>query len=164
MLSGGHGEENPNSSWHSSRGAWLSYLAGVLALHLFLLSVPLISIPTAWTLTNVIHNLANYLFLHQIKGTPWELSDQGKARLMTAWEQIDYGQQFTTTRKFITIVPIVLFILTSFYTKYDFNHFAINLATLLLVLIPKLPQFHMVRLFGINKYWLCIASHSMWHH
>lgn len=51
---------------------------------------------------------ANYLFLHQIKGTPWQLLDQGKARLMTAWEQIDYGQQFTTTRKFITIIPIVL--------------------------------------------------------
>lgn len=51
---------------------------------------------------------ANYLFLHQIKGTPWQLMDQGKARLMTAWEQIDYGQQFTTTRKFITIIPIVL--------------------------------------------------------
>ena len=45
------------------------------------------------------------------------------------------------------------FLLTSFYTKYDFNHFAVNFATLLLVLIPKLPQFHMVRLFGINKYW-----------
>lgn len=143
---------NPNSSWHSSRGAWLSYLAGVLALHLFLLSIPLISIPTAWTLTNVIHNLANYLFLHQIKGTPWQLLDQGKSRLMTAWEQIDYGQQYTTTRKFITIIPIVLFLLASFYTKYEFNHFAINFATLLMVLIPKLPQFHMVRLFGINKY------------
>lgn len=59
MLSGGHGEVNPNSSWHSSRGAWLSYLAGVLALHLFLLSIPILSIPTAWTLTNVIHNLVS---------------------------------------------------------------------------------------------------------
>ncbi|XP_076033400.1 sphingolipid biosynthesis regulator orosomucoid 1-like isoform X2 [Oratosquilla oratoria] len=150
MLSGGHGEVNPNSTWHSSRGAWLSYLAGLLVLHLLLLSV--VSIPAAWTLTNVIHNLANFVFLHLIKGTPWQPMDQGKARLMTAWEQIDYGKQFTTTRKFITIVPILLFILSSFYTKYEFNHFAINFAALLLVLIPKLPQFHMVRLFGINKY------------
>ncbi|MPC15118.1 ORM1-like protein 3 [Portunus trituberculatus] len=56
----------------------------------------------------LILTVANYLFLHQIKGTPWQLLDQGKARRMTAWEQIDYGQQFTTTRKFITIIPIVL--------------------------------------------------------
>ena len=60
MLSGGHGEVNPNSSWHSSRGAWLSYLTGVLTLHLLLLSVPVISVSTAWTLTNVIHNLVRF--------------------------------------------------------------------------------------------------------
>lgn len=65
MLSGGHGEVNPNSSWHSSRGAWLSYLAGVLALHLFLLSIPVLSIPAAWTLTNVIHNLvSDFAFMY----------------------------------------------------------------------------------------------------
>ena len=51
---------------------------------------------------------ANFLFLHILKGTPWQILDQGKARSMTAWEQIDYGQQFTTTRKFITIIPIVM--------------------------------------------------------
>ncbi|KAL7635612.1 UNVERIFIED_CONTAM: hypothetical protein RMT77_013429 [Armadillidium vulgare] len=151
-VTGGHGEVNPNSSWHSTRGAWLSYVCGVITLHLLLLSMPLLSISAAWTLTNVIHNLANFVFLHLIKGTPWQIFDQGKARSMTAWEQIDYGQQYTTTRKFITIVPIVLFVLASFYTMHDFSHFVINFSTLLLVLIPKLPQFHMVRIFGINKY------------
>lgn len=42
--------------------------------------------------------------------------------------------------------------ITSFYTKYDPTHFFINAFTLAIVLIPKLPQFHGVRLFGINKY------------
>lgn len=45
------------------------------------------------------------------------------------------------------------FFLASFYTKYDFTHFILNFSFLVLVLLPKLPQFHMVRLFGINKYW-----------
>lgn len=44
------------------------------------------------------------------------------------------------------------YLLTSFYTKYDPAHFVINTASLLSVLLPKLPQFHGVRLFGINKY------------
>lgn len=44
------------------------------------------------------------------------------------------------------------YILASFYTKYDPTHFLINTSSLLSVLLPKLPQFHGVRIFGINKY------------
>jgi len=44
------------------------------------------------------------------------------------------------------------FFLASFYTKYDCYHFAVNALSLLSVLVPKLPQFHGVRLFGINRY------------
>lgn len=44
------------------------------------------------------------------------------------------------------------YFLTSFYTKYDTTHFVINTASLLSVLIPKLPQLHGVRILGINKY------------
>ncbi|KAF7709156.1 hypothetical protein HF521_016006 [Silurus meridionalis] len=89
---------------------------------------------------------------HSQLGTPFETPDQGKARLLTHWEQLDYGVQFTSSRKFFTISPIILYFLTSFYTKYDTAHFVINTASLLSVLIPKLPQLHGVRLFGINKY------------
>lgn len=51
-----------------------------------------------------------YLFLHTVKGTPFETPDQGKARLLTHWEQMDYGVQFTSSRKFLTISPIVLWV------------------------------------------------------
>lgn len=44
------------------------------------------------------------------------------------------------------------YFLTSFYTKYDQIHFVLNTVSLMSVLIPKLPQFHGVRIFGINKY------------
>ncbi|PRD27577.1 UNVERIFIED_CONTAM: ORM1-like protein 2 [Trichonephila clavipes] len=93
-----------------------------------------------------------FVMLHLVKGTPWESGDQGKVRYLTHWEQIDNGVQFTATRKFLTVVPIVLFFLASFYTKYDTMHFLINFSSLVIVLLPKLPQFHMVRLFGINQY------------
>lgn len=77
-------------------------------LHIVLLSIPFFSVPVAWTLTNVIHNLGMYVFLHAVKGTPFETPDQGKARLLTHWEQLDYGVQFTSSRKFFTISPIIL--------------------------------------------------------
>ncbi len=53
----------------------------------------------------------------------------------------------------VLVLPLYRYFLTSFYTKYDRVHFIINTISLLTVLIPKLPQFHGVRLFGINKYW-----------
>ncbi|XP_051031983.1 ORM1-like protein 2 [Phodopus roborovskii] len=147
-----HSEVNPNTRVMNSRGIWLAYIILVGLLHVVLLSIPFFSIPVVWTLTNVIHNLAMYIFLHTVKGTPFETPDQGKARLLTHWEQMDYGLQFTSSRKFLSISPIVLYLLASFYTKYDAAHFIINTASLLSVLLPKLPQFHGVRLFGINKY------------
>ncbi|XP_052609676.1 ORM1-like protein 2 isoform X1 [Peromyscus californicus insignis] len=147
-----HSEVNPNTRVMNSRGIWLAYIILVGLLHVVLLSIPFFSIPVVWTLTNVIHNLAMYIFLHTVKGTPFETPDQGKARLLTHWEQMDYGLQFTSSRKFLSISPIVLYLLASFYTKYDAAHFLINTASLLSVLLPKLPQFHGVRLFGINKY------------
>ncbi|XP_077153703.1 ORM1-like protein 2 isoform X1 [Ranitomeya variabilis] len=147
-----HSEVNPNTRVLNSRGIWLAYIILVGFLHIILLSFPFFSVPVVWTLTNVIHNLVMYLFLHTVKGTPFETPDQGKARLLTHWEQMDYGLQFTSSRKFLTITPIVLYLLASFYTKYDAVHFFINTLSLLSVLLPKLPQFHGVRIFGINKY------------
>ncbi|XP_067824968.1 ORM1-like protein 3 [Heptranchias perlo] len=147
-----HSEVNPNTRVMNSRGIWLSYVLGIGLLHIILLSIPFFSVPVVWTLTNVIHNMGMYIFLHTVKGTPFETPDQGKARLLTHWEQMDYGVQFTASRKFLTITPIILYFLTSFYTKYDKLHFVINTVSLMSVLIPKLPQLHGVRIFGINKY------------
>ena len=44
---------------------------------------------TAWTLTNILHGVMVYLFMHTVKGTPFHTSDQGSSRFLTAWEQID---------------------------------------------------------------------------
>ena len=49
-----------------------------------------------------------FVILHVTRGTPYMLSDQGTARKQTQWEQLDQGKQFTPTKKFLTIVPIVL--------------------------------------------------------
>lgn len=53
---------------------------------------------------------------------------------------------------YFRIPPPPRYFLTSFYTKYDQVHFILNTVSLMSVLIPKLPQLHGVRIFGINKY------------
>lgn len=147
-----HSDTNPTHSYFNSKGIWLTYIIIIFMIHFLILSVPFFSMATAWTLTNVIHDVIMFVMLHITKGTPWETPDQGCSRYETQWEQIDYGKQFTSTKKFLTLVPIVLFFLASFYTKYDKRHFVINAAVLALSLIPKLPQLHGVRLFNINRY------------
>lgn len=87
-----------------------------------------------------------------VKGTPFETPDQGKVWVLTNWEQMNYRVQCTSFRMFLSISSIVLYLLASFYTKYDAAHVTINIASLLSLLLPKLLQFHGVCLFGINKY------------
>ena len=52
-----HSLYNQNETWLSEKGAWLTYFILVVFLHLVLLSVPFFDTATAWTMTNVIHNL-----------------------------------------------------------------------------------------------------------
>lgn len=154
MLAGGHGNEKPNADYMNGRGFWLYYVALITVFHLAMLSVPIdaFTVPWVWTVTSVAHNGISFVVLHWLKSTPWLACDQGSVRRLTHWEQLDHGLQYTPTRKFLTVVPIVLFFLASFYTNYDQLHFVINTVSLASVLIPKHPAFHKVRLFGINKY------------
>ena len=47
---------------------------------------------------------------------------------------------------------MALFFLASFYTRYAGIHFIFTSSTTVLVLLPKHPALHKVRIFGINKY------------
>ena len=66
------------------------------------------------------------------------------------WEQFDYGDQFTPSKKFLTVLPILMFLASTHYTHYDATLFFINFVPLFVVLVGKLPVMHRVRLFGIN--------------
>lgn len=90
--------------------------------------------------------------LHWLTGTPFEMN-QGEYDGLTLWEQIDNGAQFTPTKKFLSALPIGLFLVSTHYTHYDLPTFTINLVFVLVNLVAKLPSMHKVRIFGINKYY-----------
>lgn len=54
-----HSEVNPNTRVMNSRGIWLTYLLLTVVLHIILLSIPFLTVPLVWTLTNIIHNLVS---------------------------------------------------------------------------------------------------------
>ncbi|KAJ3411650.1 hypothetical protein HDV05_001859 [Chytridiales sp. JEL 0842] len=122
----------------------------LVALRIGLGTLPGISAEAAWTWTNLIYNLTTFIMFHWVIGTPFDYN-QGEYMGLTLWEQIDNGAQFTASRKYLTIFPIVLFLLSTHYTHYDFPTFMINLTSTLIVVIAKMPQMHKVRIFGINE-------------
>jgi len=154
MLAGGNQYENPNAFYMNGRGFWTFYVLLIVLFHIIMLSIPLdaFTVPWVWTVTLQAHNGISFWFLHWIKSTPWISCDQGTSRRLTCWEQIDHGLQYTPTRMFLLIIPILLFFLTSFYTRYDPLHFCLNTVSLGFVTIPKHHSFHKKRLFGINAY------------
>jgi ORMDL family len=143
--------ENPNVEWVYGKGAWFIYIF-VLTVPRFLLSL-VMSVPMSWTVVHLVHNVATFIMFHWVKGNPFSglHNAQGKYDKLTFWEQLDSGTQYTPTRKFLTLVPVLLFITTTHYTNYDFWFFLFNVATFAPVIIGKFAQMHRIRLFGINK-------------
>jgi hypothetical protein len=71
---------------------------------------------------------------------------------MTFWEQIDDGVQNTATRKFLMVVPVVLFLLATHGTDYARQPLGANVAVVIVLLVAKLSSMHRVRIFGINEW------------
>ena len=84
-------------------------------------------------------------------GAPFDDQNQGSSGALTLWEQLDEGAPFTRTKKFLTVFPIILFLISTHYSRYDPSTFAVNFVVLLIQLIAKLPMMHRVRILGINK-------------
>ncbi|KAJ3304177.1 hypothetical protein HDV03_003027 [Kappamyces sp. JEL0829] len=150
-------DENPNTNWLHTRGSWIVVLFFIFIVRLAVSGIPGITVELSWTITNLLYNVTTFIWFHIIIGTPFSVFSgfssfsSNEYEGLTMWEQIDNGQQFTPTKKFLTGLPIVLFLLSTHYSHYDLPTFLVNFSTLLLVLVAKLPVMHKVRIFGINE-------------
>ncbi|KAF9361850.1 hypothetical protein BGX26_011074 [Mortierella sp. AD094] len=146
-----HSQANLNSSWVNDKGAWMTNVVIILFIKLFFGIIPGMSQELSWTLTTLTYNVGSYIMFHAVTGVPFDLFSQGAYDGITLWEQIDGGVQFTATRKYLTTVPIVLFLLNTHYTHYAPVAFSVTLVATIINLIAKLPSMHQVRLFDINQ-------------
>ncbi|KAK6907797.1 hypothetical protein I203_101798 [Kwoniella mangroviensis CBS 8507] len=101
----------------------------------------------SWTIVNLGYMSVSFLMFHHATGVPFEstMTSAGAYDDLTLWEQIDYGAQYTPAKKFLTSVPIGLFLISTHYTRYDYILFVLNFAALVFVLFPKLPILHRLR-------------------
>ncbi|GAM22696.1 hypothetical protein SAMD00019534_058710, partial [Acytostelium subglobosum LB1] len=143
---------NRNESWMHSHSFWVVYILAVLLLKLFIQIISP-SFNYGWLTVTIIHAVITYVGLHWQKGLPFFFpSHQGKYTRLTLWEQIDKGQQYTPTRKFFTMVPICLFMLTLNANGVSGAPFYLNALASFVVVLAKMPTLDRVRIFGINKY------------
>ncbi|GFY81536.1 ORMDL family protein [Actinidia rufa] len=99
--------------------------------------------------SHAMNDMVTYHFFHWKKGTPFA-DDQGIYNGLTWWEQIDSGKQLTRNRKFLTVVPVVLYLIASHTTDYQHPMLFFNTLAVIILVIAKFPNMHKVRIFGIN--------------
>ena len=58
----------------------------------------------------VLTNQVTYILFHSSKGIPFE-NNSGAYDDLTLWEQIDEGAQYTPAKKYLTSVPIALYVI-----------------------------------------------------
>jgi len=138
---------NVNAGWINSAGSWSTYIT-LIAFTRLVFWMMNISDEIAWTLTNLLHTVITFSVMHWIKGAPFS---SGKYDGLTFWEQIDDGFQFTSTRKFLILVPLILFLLTIDIARFDPFLLTFNVVVSSLIIIPKLPFMDKIRIFGINN-------------
>ncbi|XP_050203938.1 uncharacterized protein LOC126653975 [Mercurialis annua] len=140
---------NRNTEWFMYPGVWTTYILILFFSWLLVLSIFGCSPGMAWTVVNLGHFLVTYHFFHWKKGTPFA-DDQGIYNRLTWWEQMDNGKQLTRNRKFLTVVPVVLYLIASHTTDYEHPMLFLNTIAVMVLVIAKFPNMHKVRIFGIN--------------
>lgn len=138
---------NENAAWVNAPGAWLIHPVMILLAKVLVDAIPRMTQDVSWTITNLGYMAVSFLMFHHVTGIPFEssLPSGGAYDDLTLWEQIDAGAQYTPAKKWLTSVPICLFLISTHYTKYDLLLFGINFAACLFVLFPKLPILHRLR-------------------
>ena len=79
--------------------------------------------------------------------------DQPLLSNISIWDQIDSGRIWSTSKKVLVTVPILLFLIVCEVTDYQRTHLVINLPLLLVFeLGPKLPflQRFWARVLGVS--------------
>jgi hypothetical protein len=143
-------DPNPNTAWLHHRAMRYVYLYLLVATWVFFrMFMP--SSALCLTMTVQAHAIATFFLFHWVKGTLGGGALNADYAHQTFWEQIDSGFYGTPARRFLVLVPIVLFFVALVANGEDLTALALNFLSTMLILVPKHESLTDVRFFGINK-------------
>mmetsp|Transcript_7458 Transcript_7458/g.7681 ORF Transcript_7458/g.7681 Transcript_7458/m.7681 type:complete len:185 (-) Transcript_7458:360-914(-) len=141
---------NRNVEWMDSPYTKTAYVVSILACWFFLHVSQFFTAAECWTATNVCHGVITFILLHWIKGCPDD-STQGVYNGDTLFEQMDDGTPWTANKKILMLMPALLTWISCHTADYQPIYLVVNIGMFVLLIIPKIPQMHHVRIFGINS-------------
>lgn len=85
------------------------YILLVLFGYMLLYSTNSFSVADCLMATNIIHGVITFVMFHWIKGCPDETSQMEYSGL-TLYEQIDAGIPWTSNKKFLMLIPTIMYV------------------------------------------------------
>jgi hypothetical protein len=70
----------------------------------------------------------------------YDTSEASEEAPQTFWEQIDDGKQWTTTRKWLLVTPVLLYLMATNSTDFRRQPLLLNLLAMVVLVIPKLKN------------------------
>ncbi|KAI5168554.1 hypothetical protein PAEPH01_0227 [Pancytospora epiphaga] len=135
-----------NISWTIQRGSWAIHF--ILTIAFLLTFSQIFGHSTAWQATVIAYNFVTFIFFHWIVGDPFDAS----YRDFTFWEQMAVQLGQSSTLKFMSLYPVLQFMLVTRLVNWDIRLFVLAVVSLVLVVVPKLGFMHMRRIFGIERH------------
>jgi hypothetical protein len=142
--------KNMNAEWISGPSTIATYLSMIAVLWSFLHFSGFFDPAECWTVVNATHTVGTFIFFHWIKGNP-DASAQGDYGGMTVYEQMQAGVPYTSMKKFLMVIPALLCWVACKTCNYKPVDCVVNVVMFLICVIPKVPEMHRVRIFGVNS-------------
>jgi len=143
-------EFNKNVEWMKEPSAWVFYPLALATAVVIMNVVTPWSLATCLGIVHLLHGIVTFALLHWVKGSP-DFYDQGNFNGLTFWEQVDAGEPWTATKKYLMLVPTVLLLATLLASNYSRQYLIIHVPVWVALMIGKLPQMQGVRILGINS-------------
>ena len=135
-----------NISWTIQKGSWIMHL--ILTFIFWIMLSQIFGRAIGWQLTVITYNVCTFIFFHWIVGDPFDNS----YRDFTFWEQMAVQLQHSSTLIFMSIYPVILFMVVSRVVIWNPKMLIVAIISLSFVVIPKLGFMHMKRVFGIKRH------------
>lgn len=134
-----------NVAWTLQRGSWIIHVLTVVFLKLTLSTV--FGSEVGWQLGLIIYNICTFIFFHLISGDPFT----NKYGFCTFWEQLSEQLEDSSGLIFIAIFPLLAFIMINFIVRWNPFLFWACVASLFLVVVPKLGFMHLKRILFFKE-------------